>query len=179
MRVRPLDNNHYLKSSECTHSLPDKDKRGNEAILLDMGEFMLKPPICDDLPEILSAKDFDDFWPQGTPRGSAGGTPITAGGGNKVAPEPTAEDVTVRPLRQTLEVSSALPGRSLSPHLSGSKSAASTRAFQRFKLYQILSPRMAHRGRIFGSKLVLKDEWAQVDVPYFLAPGDLSTMIRI
>ena len=42
---------------------------------------------------------------------------------------------------------------------------------QRFKLYQILSPQLAFRGRVFGSKLALKDEWVKMDASFFDAPG--------
>ena len=40
-----------------------------------------------------------------------------------------------------------------------------------FKLYQILAPRMAHRGRVFGTQLALKDDWEAVDDSFFAAPG--------
>jgi hypothetical protein len=38
-------------------------------------------------------------------------------------------------------------------------------------LYQILSPCFAERGRMFGSKMKLKEGWVQVALPYFSAPG--------
>ena len=40
-----------------------------------------------------------------------------------------------------------------------------------FKLYQILVPRMAYRGRVFGTHLALKDDWEAVDESFFAAPG--------
>lgn len=46
---------------------------------------------------------------------------------------------------------------------------------QRLRMYQVLSPSQVGRGQVFGSKLFLKDEWTQLDPPYFNAPG----MIRI
>ena len=40
------------------------------------------------------------------------------------------------------------------------------------RVYQVLAPSLAPRGRIFGSKLVLKSEWNEIDSPYFDAPGE-------
>lgn len=40
------------------------------------------------------------------------------------------------------------------------------------RLYQVLAPSLVGRGRVFGSRLALKDEWQALDVPYFDAPGE-------
>lgn len=42
------------------------------------------------------------------------------------------------------------------------------------QLYQVLSPSQVVRGRFFGSKLALKEEWVPLDLPYFAAPGGLG-----
>lgn len=48
------------------------------------------------------------------------------------------------------------------------------------QLYQVLSPCLVSRARVFGSKLSLKEEWIAVDVPYFSATGvDLGCEGRI
>lgn len=43
---------------------------------------------------------------------------------------------------------------------------------QRMRLYQVLAPSQLARGRIFGGKLALKEEWLALDSPYFNAPGE-------
>ena len=39
------------------------------------------------------------------------------------------------------------------------------------KLFQVLSPSLVLRAKVFGNKLALKEEWICVDAPYFTAPG--------
>ena len=46
---------------------------------------------------------------------------------------------------------------------------------QRMRLFQILSPVTVSRGRYFGIHLTLKPDWIQVDRPYFDAPGIQSS----
>lgn len=46
-------------------------------------------------------------------------------------------------------------------------------AFPQLWLYQVLTPSLVARGRAYGSKLALKEEWVMLDVPYFSAPGAL------
>ena len=43
---------------------------------------------------------------------------------------------------------------------------------QRLHLFQVLAPSLVARGRFFGSTLALKEEWEQLDAPYFSAPGE-------
>ena len=42
-------------------------------------------------------------------------------------------------------------------------------------LSQVLSPSLVSRARIFGSALVLQDQWVGVDDAYFDAPGEISS----
>ena len=41
-------------------------------------------------------------------------------------------------------------------------------------MYQVLAPSLAARGRLFGSRLALKEEWVSIDPPYFSAIGECS-----
>ncbi|KAG1668570.1 hypothetical protein FOA52_007304 [Chlamydomonas sp. UWO 241] len=53
----------------------------------------------------------------------------------------------------------------------GENEAPARTGVDRLKLYQVISPRQQQRGRIFGSKLALGDDWAQIDGCYYDAPG--------
>ena len=39
-------------------------------------------------------------------------------------------------------------------------------------MYQVLAPSLAARGRLFGSRLALKEEWVSIDPPYFSSVGE-------
>jgi hypothetical protein len=39
------------------------------------------------------------------------------------------------------------------------------------RVYQVLSPVLEDRGPYFGAHLALKEEWLEVDSPYYEAPG--------
>ena len=42
-------------------------------------------------------------------------------------------------------------------------------------LFQVLAPCLVARGRLFGSKLALEEEWMAIDQPYFSATGEQMT----
>ena len=203
----------------------EKEGRANEALLLDMGEFMLRSA-TGDLPEILPPRDFcGDITPS---QGSWAGT-----SNHRVAPEPpdgpapapakewTSDDdkkttqglehvaeggadggkggvttqsaqlglsdgiddgdtAVVAALEHSAHSVAALPpsrifhrsGGSFLDSRGGRGKPLAPRGLRRFKIFQVLSPNMASRGRIFGSQLALKDEWAAIDASYFEAMGE-------
>ena len=118
-------------------------------------------PSSGELPEVLSAKELDDNT-RHTPLASA-----------RVAPEPAAAKEPQPEMARDKRIFRRAGDNRVIAQSQESIKAKPTapRGLKRFKLYQILSPKMAHRGQIFGSTLALKDEWAAVDASYFEAPG--------
>ena len=53
----------------------------------------------------------------------------------------------------------------------GGLSTGSDSSERPLKLFQVLSPSLVPRAKVFGNKLALKEEWICVDAPYFTAPG--------
>ena len=62
-------------------------------------------------------------------------------------------------------------GVELTDSEAGSGNGPSGTEGRRLRLYQILSPRLIGRAKVFGSKLALKEEWVCIDQPYFNALG--------
>ena len=111
---------------------------------MDMGEFVRSA--LGNLPELLTPQDLN----LETNRPSAnryGSIVLPRGGTSRVAPEPSALSA---------------PGPLI----------AAEGVPRHLKLFQVLSPRLAYRGRVFGSKLALKAEWETLDTSFFDAPGN-------
>ena len=63
---------------------------------------------------------------------------------------------------------------------SGIPSQGQGAKLRRLKLFQILSPGLVGRAKVFGSKLALKEEWVCIDPPYFNAPGvNVDSRVRM
>jgi hypothetical protein len=83
------------------------------------------------------------------------------------------------PWARSLSVMSSVSGHALGAAASraqGSMADVSTSSEAgvgcgQVRLYQLLSPGLAGRAVVFGSKLALCDNWRCIDPPYFAAPG--------
>ena len=134
--------------------------RGNEAVLLDMGQFMY----CkddNDVPSMMTAADLAEAKEEAT----------SATSGKLKGP--VEEPVSVATIARTLSRSFSA-GNKIAP---APTLAATAKARKLLRLYQILSPSLVERGRLFGSKLALKDEWVKIDSSYFDAPGTLNAAL--
>ena len=142
------------------------DSQGNDALLLDMGEFMLRPPIGH-LPEIIASKEYNLI--SNVIRSSASDR------NSRITPEPSKGSVASEDRNQGTDgdaEGSQHTSRSLGALWRPAQAAVKSPAgIRHFKLFQVISPGLAQRGRVFGTKLALKDEWFSVDESFFAAPG--------
>ena len=113
------------------------------AVLLDMGEFVFQQPVHPDSSRRGQADGIDQDLPSNVVAARA------IGGKDRLIKS------------NSLERARSVLG------------APSQQQAIYLRMYQILSPNMVWRGRVFGSFLALKPEdWKPVDASYFAAPGE-------
>ena len=151
-------------------------KGGEDATLLDMGEYVFMPktqPMSVVLsPEFLGLEHLsaglfsrDSFTP--TKHFASASGPQ-----HKAQPSLLMHRRSHVPATGSIRQHGGGPmSRSMSAIASAGRGAGASPLGQRLRMYQVLSPCQVGRGQVFGSKLVLKEEWTQLDAPYFSAPG--------
>ena len=137
---------------------------------------MLKPP-TGRLPEILAAKDYN-LQPEANHPSNRSSSQVTPADPNGPAPSslppsdgavPGASDEAAANDKHFFRRFGAPDP---APRVASAAKGRTPLGLKQLKLYQILLPAMAYRGRVFGSKLALKDEWVALDSSFFEAPGD-------
>ena len=142
--------------------LRSNNGHANDALLLDMGEFMHRPPTSQ-MPEILSIKDYN---PQDSRLSGSASNRLS----NRVTPELAGSSDAQEGHGADGDGRKHISDAPWMPTAANSRKSNPS-GLNRFKLYQILSPQLAFRGRVFGTKLALKDEWVKIDASFFDAPG--------
>ena len=138
-----------MLSFECRKS---EGEGARDVVLLDMGQYSRMPPDLE-LPPVLGPGYFPDLASSEEVNiaGIAGGE--AGGGGRGVA-----------------DGGDAVPTVAL--QVSGGTKAA---AASHLRLFQVLNPDLVARGRHFGTRVALGNQWKRLDMPYFDAPGDHHT----